>query len=168
MSRIITLSMVVFITIVAVGSGSPSANAQHEPGNSECDVKWMKSGKSATYQEFMDRCLRLAHGEQLSPADWQQYQRGQRAAVTTFVLPQQLDAQTWCTLNNNCLTPQQQKTQQQKTQQQKKLEDMTIEERANFLFPWAAQGDQRTQYIIDEMRAAADRQQGNSYSIHVK
>jgi hypothetical protein len=52
--------------------------------------------------------------------------------------------------------------------QQKKLEDMTIEERANRLFPTASQGDQRTQYIIDEMRAAADRQQGNSYSIHVK
>ncbi len=41
-------------------------------------------------------------------------------------------------------------------------------ERAFVLFPWASQGDERTQYLIDEMRAAADRQQGHSYSIHVK
>jgi len=43
-----------------------------------------------------------------------------------------------------------------------------IERRAARLFPWASQGDQRTQYIIDEMNAAADRRHGNSYSIRVR
>jgi hypothetical protein len=32
------------------------------------------------------------------------------------------------------------------------------------LFPLASQMNERTQYIIDEMNAAADRQQSNSYS----
>jgi TPR repeat protein len=49
-----------------------------------------------------------------------------------------------------------------------KLEDMTIEERAFYLFPGQGAQRERNAYIIDEMRAAADRQQGNSYSIHVK
>jgi hypothetical protein len=75
MSRIITLSMVVFITIVAVGLGS--ANAQHAPGNPWCDAKWMKSRKTANYQDFMDSCLRLVHGEQLSPTAWKQWQQWQ-------------------------------------------------------------------------------------------
>jgi hypothetical protein len=39
--------------------------------------------------------------------------------------------------------------------------------RAGKLFPWASQGRERTKYITDEMRAAADRQQAHSYSIHV-
>jgi hypothetical protein len=43
----------------------------------------------------------------------------------------------------------------------------SIERRAVGLFPWAGQEDQRRQYVIDEMRAAANRRQGNSYSIHV-
>jgi hypothetical protein len=75
MSRIITLSMVVFITIVAVGLGS--ANAQHAPGNPWCDAKWMKSRKTANYHDFMDSCLRLVHGEQLSPTAWKQWQQWQ-------------------------------------------------------------------------------------------
>jgi hypothetical protein len=43
----------------------------------------------------------------------------------------------------------------------------TVERRANKLFPWAGQEDERRKYIIDEMNAAANRRQGNSYSIHV-
>ena len=46
--------------------------------------------------------------------------------------------------------------------------DPQIEARASKLFPLASQMNERTQYIIDEMNAAADRQQGNSYSIHVR
>lgn len=46
--------------------------------------------------------------------------------------------------------------------------DPQIEARALKLFPLASQINKRTQYIVDEMNAAADRQQGNSYSIHVR
>ena len=46
--------------------------------------------------------------------------------------------------------------------------DPQIEARALKLFPLASQSNERTQYIIDEINAAADRQQGNSYSIHVR
>lgn len=46
--------------------------------------------------------------------------------------------------------------------------DPQIEARALRLFPLASQMKERTQYIIDEMNATADRQQGNSYSIHVR
>jgi hypothetical protein len=46
--------------------------------------------------------------------------------------------------------------------------DPQIEARALKLFPLASQMNKRTQYIVDEMNAAADRQQGNSYSIHVR
>jgi hypothetical protein len=45
--------------------------------------------------------------------------------------------------------------------------DPQIEARALKLFPLASQANERTQYIINEMNTAADRQQGNSYSIHV-
>jgi hypothetical protein len=42
-----------------------------------------------------------------------------------------------------------------------------IRARANALFPFVSQQDERTKYIIEEMRAAADRERGNSYSIRV-
>jgi hypothetical protein len=156
-----------FITIVAVGLGS--INAQQAPGNPWCDVKWMKSEKSATYREFMDRCLRLAHGEQLSPADWQQYQRWQRAATPAFVLPQRLDAQTWCTLNHNCLTPQHQKTQQQPPTYQETADwDKKLEARSRQMFPSVGQEKERLQWLQDQENVQLDRQQGNSYSLRVR
>jgi hypothetical protein len=45
--------------------------------------------------------------------------------------------------------------------------DPTLQARANSLFPFVSQQNERTRYIIDEMNAAADRQHGNSYSIRV-
>jgi hypothetical protein len=45
--------------------------------------------------------------------------------------------------------------------------DPQIEARALKLFPAVSQMKQRTQYIIDQMNAAADRQQGNSYSVRI-
>lgn len=46
--------------------------------------------------------------------------------------------------------------------------DPQIIARANKLYPRASQENERTKYITDEMNAAADRQQGNSYSIRVR
>ena len=46
--------------------------------------------------------------------------------------------------------------------------DPQIEVRAWKLYPLAGQQSERTKYIIDEMNTAADRQQGHSYSIHVR
>jgi len=40
-----------------------------------------------------------------------------------------------------------------------------IRARANALYPFVSQQDERTKYIVEEMRAAADRERGNSYSI---
>jgi hypothetical protein len=70
----------------------------------------------------------------------------------------------------------QQQQQQQRQQRQQRQPEYVyndpipadIRRRAHSLYPFVSQQDQRTQYIIDEMRASADRQQGNSYSIHVK
>jgi hypothetical protein len=46
--------------------------------------------------------------------------------------------------------------------------DPQIEARAWKLYPWSSQQNERTKYIIDEMNTAADRQQGHSYSVHVR
>jgi len=47
-------------------------------------------------------------------------------------------------------------------------EERRIHMQADRMFPSVGQSDQRRRYIIDEMRAAADRQQGNSYSIRIR
>ena len=44
--------------------------------------------------------------------------------------------------------------------------DPAIEARAAYLYPFVSQQNERVKYIIDEMNTAADRQQGQSYSIH--
>jgi hypothetical protein len=41
-------------------------------------------------------------------------------------------------------------------------------ERAELRYPWASQGKELMETMAEELRAAADRQQGHSYSIHVK
>jgi hypothetical protein len=60
-----------------------------------------------------------------------------------------------------------QKPQKSARDQDEELMDR-FEAQANRLFPMVSQGDQRTKFIVDQMNAAADRKQGNSYSIRVR
>jgi hypothetical protein len=58
MCRTITLSMAVFMTLVAFVFSNPDAKAQHGPGYTACSGKWVEAGRPNGWNEFMDSCVK--------------------------------------------------------------------------------------------------------------
>jgi hypothetical protein len=160
MYRIIVQSLAGVVTpVVMFFCSTPNAVAQHGPGYIECDGKYSAAygygrprGYEELYKKFMDNCL-----AQFPP----------KTAQCSTGLPGDICAGWAPALPPSFTTGQRQRRSETPYEQEIRLFGKDLVERSHLLYQWAGQEAARRQYLIDEMRAAADRQQGNSYSIRV-
>lgn len=169
--------------IAAVGLGRPSSKAQEAPGQAPDQPQGSPAGQVAQPQldaatrKYLSTVRPVIHGSPYAAAT-----RGAKSAphgasrgpLDHPNMNRQHAATPALAGSVNTLKPQQAANQtapapaaRAKSQEDEDIDPRIIRQ-ANRLFPWASQQEQRTQYIIDQMNSAADRQQGNSYSLRIR
>jgi hypothetical protein len=121
--NIMLLRFCLFLLCAMLSGGT--AKAQHGPGHTACEFKWVEAGKPADYKGFMEKCdtaqqARLAQHMPSGPPTTSMTLSGQQPAPTT---PQQ------------------------------PVIDPQLQAAAYKLFPWASQTKQRTQWLAAQVAA---------------